>query len=292
MSSQVWFVTGASSGLGEAFARRAVALGHCVVAVARSAEPLDRLRAMAPARVLAYPADLTRPGAPAAAVEAAIARFGRIDVLINAAGAGMIGAIEETPEAALRSLLELNFYAPVAVVRAALPHLRAQRSGTVVNVSSYLGQLSAPGVGAYAASKFALEGMSEALAAEVAPFGVRVLIVEPGGFRTNITGPSFRVMPTAEPYRATLQPLKDVIRELAAEAPGDPERAAVALAELLGRDDLPLRIQFGRDSVDAVRAHSTALLGDLERWRSVAASTDSPAPTQTAAEPCVAGASA
>jgi NAD(P)-dependent dehydrogenase (short-subunit alcohol dehydrogenase family) len=274
MSSQVWFVTGASSGLGEAFARRAVALGHSVVAVARTAAALERLRSEAPARVLAHPADLTRPGAPAAAIEAAIARFGRLDEVINAAGAGMVGALEETPDADLRSLFELNFHAPVSVIRAAAPHLRAQKCGTVVNVSSYMGQLAAAGVGAYAATKFALEGMSEALAAELAPFGVRVLVIEPGGFRTNIAGASLRMMPTAEPYRASLQPLKDVVRGLAAEAAGDPARAAVTLAELLERTDLPIRIQFGSDAVEAIRTHAAGLLADLERWQAVAASTD------------------
>lgn len=288
MSPQVWFVSGASSGLGEAFAREAIARGHYVVAAARSMERLRTLESVAPGRVVACTLDLTRGGDAEKAVETALDAFGRIDVLVNNAGGGMLGSLEDTPGAELRALFELNFFGAVALTRAALPHMRARKHGTVVNVSSYMGQLSAPGLSAYSATKFALEGMSEALAAEVAPLGIRVLIVEPGGFRTRITGAGFRMMPVTESYREALRPLREAIESVGEQAPGDPARAAAALATLLDRDDLPLRIQFGRDSVEAIRAHATALLRDLQQWQTVAASTDAtanPAPAAAAMRP-------
>jgi short-subunit dehydrogenase len=274
MPSQVWLITGASSGLGEAFARRAIVDGHSVALVARRVDRMHALAELAPDRVLVHRADLSVPGEAARATEAAMNAFGHVDVLVNNAGVGMVGAVEETSDAELRGMFELNFYAAVETIRTVLPGMRARRSGTIVNISSFLGQLSIAGVSAYSATKFALEGVSEALRAEVAPFGVRVLIVEPGGFRTGFNGPAFRLTPTLAAYEPHLGPLRAQIEELGRTAPGDPARAADALARLLDQPELPARIQFGSDSAQAIGTHSRNLLRDLETWRHVAASTD------------------
>jgi NAD(P)-dependent dehydrogenase (short-subunit alcohol dehydrogenase family) len=273
MSEQVWFITGASSGFGEAFARYALGQGHKVVIAARSVDKLAAIAAEAPDRVLAQPLDVTKSGDAEIAIKAAVARFGRIDVLINNAGYGVVGAVEETPIDELRAQMETNFFGAVAVIQAALPTFRAQRSGAIVNVSSLGGQLSMPGFGAYSASKFALEGISEALAAEMAPFGVKVLIVEPGSFRTNLAGGAMRHMPAIDAYAGTVGPTRDFAHAMHDTQPGDPAKAGPAIAKALAAEVTPLRLQLGADAVDMVRAHAQKLLADLEVWTPVALDT-------------------
>jgi NAD(P)-dependent dehydrogenase (short-subunit alcohol dehydrogenase family) len=276
VTTRVWYVSGASSGLGEAFARRAIHAGDAVVVTARRADRLEALHRLAPDRVLVHRADLAVRGEAARSVEAALRAFGRIDVVINNAGVGMLGAVEETSDDELRALFDVNFHGGVETIRAVLPHMREARRGTIVNVSSFLGQLSIAGLGAYSATKFALEGLSEALAAELAPFGIRVLILEPGGFRTGFNGPAFRRSPALPAYEPQLGPLRARIEELGREARGDPALAADALVRLLDEPALPLRIQFGSDSTAAIGGHSRGLLDDLQAWRHVAESTDRP----------------
>jgi NAD(P)-dependent dehydrogenase (short-subunit alcohol dehydrogenase family) len=270
---RTWFITGASSGFGAAFARYALSKGHNVVATARDAARLQALVAEAPVRVLALALDVNRPGDAKAAIEAAIARFGRIDVLINNAGYGIVGAVEETPEEELRAVMETNFFGAVAVTRAALPTLRAQRSGAIVNVSSLGGQLSLAGYGPYSASKFALEGLSEALALEVAPFGVKVLIAEPGAFRTDFAGPALRHMPTMEAYQESVGPVRDFTVRMNATQEGDPMKAAAAIDQALSAENTPLRLQLGRDCVTMVRAHADKLLNEMKAWEPLAIGT-------------------
>jgi NAD(P)-dependent dehydrogenase (short-subunit alcohol dehydrogenase family) len=272
-AKQVWFITGASSGFGEAFARYALAQGHAVVATARDPRKLAHLVEIAPQRVLAQRLDVTDAAQAHEAVAAARERFGRIDVLINNAGYGIVGAVEETPADALRALMDTNFFGAVEVTRAALPLLRSQRGGAIVNISSLGGQLSMPGFGAYSASKFALEGMSEALAQELAPFGVKVLIVEPGSFRTNLAGAAMQYMPALDDYAATVGPTRDFAHGMDASQPGDPLKAAAAIDRALRADVTPLRLQLGQDAVDMVRAHAQRLLADLDAWEAVAADT-------------------
>jgi NAD(P)-dependent dehydrogenase (short-subunit alcohol dehydrogenase family) len=274
MSTKVWFITGASSGFGEAFARHALAQGYRVVATARDAAKLSAIVALAPERVLALPLDVTRGGEAEAAVASAVARFGRIDVLVNNAGYGIVGAVEETPEAELRAQMETNFFGAVAVTRAALPQLRAQREGAVVNISSMGGQMSFAGFGAYSASKFALEGLSEALAGELAPFGIRVLIVEPGAFRTGFAGSgALRHMPVMAEYQPVVGGTRDFANGMHATQAGDPMKAAAAIEQALAAEVTPLRLQLGRDSVEAVRAHAERLLAELAAWEQVAVAT-------------------
>jgi len=271
---QTWFITGAASGFGHAFAEHALALGHNVVATARDASRLADLVALAPDRVLATPLDVDAAGAAEAAVQAAVARFGRIDVLVNNAGYGVVGALEETSDAELRALMNTNFFGAMAVTRAALPVLRVQRSGAIVNISSLGGQLSFAGFSAYSASKFALEGASEALAQEVAPFGIKVLIVEPGQFRTQLAGSGMRHMPVIEAYQPVVGATREFAHSMHNTQAGDPRKAAVAIAKALQAENTPLRLPLGGDSVDAVRAHAQAMLKDMEAWEALSRSTD------------------
>lgn len=184
--NKVWLVTGASSGLGRAITEAAVAAGDVVIGAARHTEGLDDLVAAHPDQVEALRLDVTDTAAIEAAVQGAVARHGRIDVLVNNAGRTHVGAVEETTDQELRDLFDLHVFGPAALVRAVLPHMRERRSGAIVQMSSMGGQMSFAGFGAYSGTKFALEGMSEALADEVREFGVKVLIVEPGGFRTKL----------------------------------------------------------------------------------------------------------
>lgn len=273
MTTRIWFITGAATGFGRAFVAHAVARGHNVVATARDPDRLADLVALAPERVLAQRLDVTRPAEAEAAVAAALARFGRIDVLVNNAGYGIVGAVEETPEAELRAQMETNFFGAVAVTRAALPTLRAQRAGAVVMISSMGGQMSFAGFGAYSASKFALEGLSEALAGELAAYGVKVLIVEPGAFRTDFAGGALRHMPMLDAYRDVVGGTRDFARGMHGTQAGNPMKAAAAIERALDAEATPLRLQLGRDAVDAVRGHAERLLADLAAWEEVAVAT-------------------
>ncbi|MDR6291742.1 MULTISPECIES: oxidoreductase [Inquilinus] len=270
---KTWFITGASSGFGRAFADHALAQGDAVVAAVRTVAKLDDLAAQAPDRVLVLPLDVDRPGAAQAAVDAAVARFGGIDVLVNNAGYGIVGAVEETPEAELRAQMETNFFGAAAVIRAALPVLRAQRRGAIVNISSLGGQLSFAGFSAYSASKFALEGLSEALAQELAPFGIKVLIVEPGAFRTGFHGGALRPMPVMAAYAETVGKTRDFARGLHEAQEGDPRKVPAAVERALAAARTPLRLQLGADAVAMVREHAETLLAELKAWEAVALAT-------------------
>jgi NAD(P)-dependent dehydrogenase (short-subunit alcohol dehydrogenase family) len=273
-SPKTWFITGASSGFGTAFAEHALERGDNVVATARSVSKLEALVARAPDRVLAVKLDVTVAADIAPAIDAAVRRFGRIDYMFNNAGYGVVGAIEETPDAELRALLDTNFFGAVAVTRAVLPVMRAQRGGAIVNISSMGGQMSFEGVGAYSASKFALEGMSEALALEVKPFGIKVLIVEPGAFRTAFGGSdALRHMPVMPAYQDSLSSIRGVMHAMDGAQPGDPRKAARAVMKALEAEVTPLRLQLGADSIGAVRAHAETLLADLAAWEGTGADT-------------------
>src|SRR5690348_16659611 len=225
---KTWFITGASSGFGTAFADYALQLGDNVVASARNVSKLEALVAKAPDRVLAVKLDVTQPAEIQPAVDAALRRFGRIDYLFNNAGYGIVGAVEETPDAELRAVMDTNFFGAAAVTRAVLPVMRAQRAGAIVNISSMGGQMSFEGVGAYSATKFALEGMSEALVREVAPFGIKVLIVEPGAFRTEFGAGALRSMPVMPAYKDALANIRGILHDMHGNQPGDPAKAARA----------------------------------------------------------------
>jgi NAD(P)-dependent dehydrogenase (short-subunit alcohol dehydrogenase family) len=273
-SHKVWFITGASSGFGRAFAEHALARGHKVVATARNIEKLQDLAAKAPERVLLLTLDVSRAGDAEAAIADALSRFGRIDVLINNAGYGVVGALEETSDAELRALMDTNFFGAMAVIRAALPALRSQGFGAIVNISSMGGQMSFAGFSAYSAAKFALEGASEALAQEMAPFQVKVLIVEPGQFRTDLAGGGMRHMPEMEAYKDTVGPTRAFAHSMHNTQAGDPAKAAAAIEAALDADTTPLRLVLGGDAVDAIRGHAQSLLADMTKWEPLSRGTD------------------
>ena len=272
--SQVWFVTGASSGFGRQIAEAAAAAGDTVVAAVRRPEALSELADTFPGLIDAIPLDVTDGDRIEAAVNDAVDRHGRIDVLVNNAGRTQVGAVEETTAEELRTLFELHLFGPAALTRAVLPHMRQRGSGAVVMMSSVGGQVSMPGFGAYCATKFALEGLAEALAAEVAPFGIRVLVVEPGAFRTNLFGPGAAYLSEENPaYADTAGATRRMVEGGDGSQPGDPAKAAAAIRTALAADSTPLRLPLGGDSVDAILGHLDAVRDELTRWEKVARDT-------------------
>jgi NAD(P)-dependent dehydrogenase (short-subunit alcohol dehydrogenase family) len=269
----VWFITGASTGFGRSFAEYAIQQGYNVVVTARRLDKLESIKALAPGQVEALRMDVNNSSEVSGAVAAATSRFGRVDVLINNAGYGIVGAVEETPEDELRAQMETNFFGAVSVTRALLPLFRKQQSGAIVNISSLGGQLSVAGFGAYSASKFALEGISEALAAELAPLGIKVLIVEPGQFKTDLAGAAMRYMPEIPAYKDTAGRTRDFAQTMHGTQFGDPFKAAAAIDKALAAAGTPLRLQLGEDAVNSIRQHSENLLKDLAAWEQVAVDT-------------------
>lgn len=270
--NKVWLVTGANSGFGRAITEAAVAAGDVVVAAARRVGTLEDLVAAHPDQVEPLALDVTDLAAIDAAVADVLARHGRIDVLVNNAGRGHVGAFEETGDAELRELFEVHVFGPAALVRAVLPSMRARRSGAIVQMSSMGGQMSFAGFSAYSGTKFALEGMTEALADEVNPLGIRTLIVEPGAFRTSLMANL-----TASPAIADYEPTVGATRSGSAASdgvqPGDPAKAAALILAALDADVTPLRLPLGEDGVEAVLGHLGQVRGDIEAWEKRARAT-------------------
>ncbi|WP_141583581.1 oxidoreductase [Actinomadura sp. WMMA1423] len=273
-NGRVWLITGANSGFGRAIAEAALAAGDTVVAAARRPETLDDLVARHPGRVSAVELDVTDQARITDVVADAVLWHGRVDVLVNNAGRGVVGAVEETTDRELRELMDLHLFGPAALVRAVLPHMRRQGSGAVVQMSSMGGRFSFPGVGAYSATKFALEGLSEALAQEVAPFGIKVLVVEPGAFRTSFAGGGLHQTAAMPEYAGSVGPVRANLPGSDGEQPGDPARAAVAILEALEADDTPLRLPLGNDAADAVDAALSGARKEFAAWESTSRGTD------------------
>ncbi len=272
-NGRVWLVTGASSGFGRAIAEAAVVAGDVVVAAARRTAALDDLVAAHPDQMEAVALDVTDQAAAAAVVADVQARYGRIDVLVNNAGRGHVGAAEETTDAELRDLFDLHVHGPAALVRAVLPGMRERGSGAIVQMSSFGGQVAYPGFSAYCATKFALEGWSEALAAEVGPLGIRVLVVEPGAFRTSFSGAALGQSARIPAYDTTVGPTREMITGIDGAQPGDPARAAAAVLAALDAEETPLRLPLGADAVDGVLGHLDAVRAEVLAWEAVARAT-------------------
>jgi NAD(P)-dependent dehydrogenase (short-subunit alcohol dehydrogenase family) len=274
--SDVWFVTGASRGLGAAIVREALGRGHRVAATARDAGTVRRAFPDHPDSVLAARVDVTDEASIRAAVAATLDRFGRIDVLVNNAGRGLVGAVEEVSDAAARGLFDLNVFGVLNTLRAALPAMRANRSGHVINIGSVGGFATAPGVGMYGATKFALEGLTEALHGELAPLGIRVTVVEPGGFRTDFLDASSLVVEPASiaDYAASTGATREALRGYNHEQPGDPARVAAAVCDLTELGEPPLRLQLGAEALERIEAKLDLVRRELDQWRGVALSTD------------------
>jgi NAD(P)-dependent dehydrogenase (short-subunit alcohol dehydrogenase family) len=269
---RVWLITGASSGFGRAIAEAAHARGDSVIAAARNLDALGEFAERD--RVHPLRLDVTDSSQREAAVAESVERFGRIDMLVNNAGRTQVGAVEETTDEELRDLFELHFFAPVALTRAVLPQMRAQGGGMIVQMSSVGGQTTAPGFSAYCATKFALEGLTETLRDEVAEFGIRTLIIEPGAFRTGLFRPgSAYTSEEMKEYADTVGPTRAYVRDDHGRQPGDPAKAAEAIIAAIDSDEPPLRLVLGSDAIGNIERHLGAVSDELERWRSVGEAT-------------------
>jgi NAD(P)-dependent dehydrogenase (short-subunit alcohol dehydrogenase family) len=272
-TSKVWFVTGASSGFGRAIVDEVIARGERVVATARNPSALEELASRLPDRLHLVSLDVTRNDEIQPAVGSALGRFGQIDVLVNNAGYSMVGAVEETADDELRGALELMFFGAVTMTRAVLPHMRARRTGTIVQITSMGGITTAPGFGAYCAAKHALEALSECMAAELAPLGVRVLIVEPGAFRTRLFGGGFRTMPIIDAYASTVGPTRAFAAQMDGKQAGDPAKAARAIADAVEAGAPSLRLPLGADAIEAIREKLASVAVNVDEVEPVALAT-------------------
>jgi NAD(P)-dependent dehydrogenase (short-subunit alcohol dehydrogenase family) len=270
--TKTWLVTGCSSGFGRAIVLEALRRGDNVVATARNVESIRSLGAGA--NFLALPLDVTRADEIEVTITRVIETFGRIDVLVNNAGFGSVGAVEETSDRELRDQFDTNFFGAVDLTRAALPQMRQQQSGTVVQISSFGGLVTYPGFGAYCATKHALESISEALAAEVAPLGIRVLIVEPGAFRTGFGAAGMKRSSAIAAYLPTVGPTRAFVDSMDQTQPGDPAKAARAIADAVDDGSAPLRLPLGRDAVENIRRALGEIQDNLERTETVALNTE------------------
>jgi NAD(P)-dependent dehydrogenase (short-subunit alcohol dehydrogenase family) len=272
----VMFVTGASRGMGAEIVKEALYRGHQVVACAREPGQVSAALPQPGGSLLAQPLDVTDPLQAQQATKAAVSRFGRIDVLVNNAGCGVLGAVEEVSDATTRAAFDTNVFGLLNVTRAVLPVMRRQRSGHVLNVSAMGGFAQSPGWGIYAATKFAVEGLSEAMHSELGPLGVKVTIIEPGSFRTDfLDDTSLQTEQTViGDYAATA----GVVRERASKRnhsqPGDPAKAAAVIVGITTLPEPPLRIQLGTDAVARIEEKLRHVQGELGAWRNVARSTD------------------
>ncbi|MBA3942784.1 MAG: short-chain dehydrogenase/reductase [Sphingopyxis sp.] len=272
---KTWFITGASRGFGLRIARLALEQGDNVVATARRAEAV--IEALGPReRLLALPLDVTDEAQAKAAAAAAVEAFGSIDVLLNNAGFGLLGAVEEASAADVEAVYRTNVFGLLGVTRAVLPTMRAQRSGRILNISSIGGYRGAAGFGVYSSTKFAVEGLSEALHAELAPLGVHVTVVEPGYFRTDFLDATSLTVSGDEiaDYAETAGRVRRVAADLNHGQPGDPDRLAQVLVDFADAANPPVRLPLGSDTVAAIEAKHVSDAEIVARWRSVSVSTD------------------
>jgi NAD(P)-dependent dehydrogenase (short-subunit alcohol dehydrogenase family) len=269
---RVWLITGASSGFGLELARAALERGDRVAATSRRQGPIEGLDPGE--RLAVIRLDVSEQRQRQGAVEETLERFGRIDVLVNNAGRTQVGAVEETTDQELRDLFELHFFAPAALTRLVLPIMREQGGGAIVQMSSVGGQVTAPGFGAYCATKFALEGLTETLQEEVAPFGIKTMIVEPGAFRTGLFRKDAAYFSSEmEEYSETVGPTRAYVRDEHLKQPGDPELAAKAIITALDSGNPPLRLVLGSDAIENIRSRFERVQGELDRWEDVGRAT-------------------
>ncbi|MFM0017088.1 oxidoreductase [Paraburkholderia azotifigens] len=274
---RVWFITGASRGLGELMAEAALADGNAVVAAGRNAAAIVERLGESPA-LLPVALDVTSEAQAKAAVEAAIEKFGRIDVLINNAGFGLLAAVEESSDADVRRMYDTNVFGLLNVTRAVLPVMRKQRSGHVINMSSIGGYRSGAGFGVYCSTKFAVEGITEALHAELKPLGIHATVVEPGYFRTDfLDGSSLLVgKDIIDDYDETSGNVRRFAVGMNHNQPGDPQKLATALVTLVDAQTPPLRLPLGTDTLKAIAEKNEYVTTETQAWKTLAASTDFP----------------
>lgn len=270
---QIWLITGAGRGLGVDIAKAALAAGHAVVATGRDPGKVAAAVGNHEA-LLSIKLDVTRPEDADAAAEATIAKFGRIDVLVNNAGSFYAGFFEELSPAQVREQIETPLFGPMNVTRAVLPVMRKQRSGLLMTISSTAGIVGGTFCTAYAAAKFGVEGWMESLAPEIAPFGIRTMLVEPGFFRTEFLGPDSTTFmePIIEDYAERTTQTVAALKGMNGKQVGDPAKLATALVRLAGRAEPPVRFIAGSDAVQAVEAKAASLMAQVEAYRELSGS--------------------
>ncbi|KVK74438.1 short-chain dehydrogenase [Burkholderia ubonensis] len=272
---RVWFITGASRGFGALIAKAALANGDAVVAAGRNIESIVERLGASPA-LLPVKLDVTRESDAKEAVGQAVAEFGHVDVLVNNAGFGLLGAVEESTDKLVRRLYETNVFGLLNVTRAVLPQMRRQKSGHVINISSIGGYRSAAGFGVYCSTKFAVEGITEALHQELSPLGIHATVVEPGYFRTDfLDSTSLTVAPDViDDYDATSGAVRRAAVDLNHNQPGDPQKLAIAMVKLVESPTPPLRLPLGTDTLAAIADKNAYVAAETEQWKALAASTD------------------
>jgi len=273
----VWLITGCSAGFGRALSERVLAHGHRCVATARAVASVEPIVAPFPDRALAVALDVTDAAQRERAATAAEARFGRIDVLVNNAGWGYNAAVEEGEDDVVRAMFDVNFFALAAMIRRVLPGMRARGRGHIVNFSSIGGLIGNPGSGYYCATKFAVEGLSQALAKEAGPLGIRVTLVEPGPFRTDFQGRSM-TLPKAinDAYAQTSGARREQLRQSSGKQPGDPYRAADAIIAAVESANPPLHLLLGKVALDRARENLESRRKSIDEWEAVTLSADFP----------------
>lgn len=273
--SKLLLITGVSSGFGRALAVEALAAGHRVVGTVRNAQAVPDFEALSPGRAFARVLDVANTAAIAPLVDAIETDIGPISVLVNNAGYGHEGVLEESPLAEMRQQFEVNVFGAVAMMQAVLPHMRARREGHILNITSMGGFITLPGIAYYCGSKFALEGISEVLGKEVAALGIRVTAVAPGSFRTDWAGRSMVRSPrTIADYDALFDPIRQRRLEVSGKQLGDPRKAARAMLAVIESPAPPAHLLLGSDALQLVRSKLKALEQELQEWEALAVSTD------------------
>jgi NAD(P)-dependent dehydrogenase (short-subunit alcohol dehydrogenase family) len=271
---KIWFITGSSRGLGRSLTAAVLAKGDKVAATARNIEQLKDLADQYPGQLLPVKLDVTSQEQINSAVETTISHFGRIDVLVNNAGFGIIGAAEAFTDEQVRSQLETNLWGPIAITRAVLPQMRKQRSGNILQISSVGGRVGSIGLTIYQSAKFGLSGFSEGLANELAPLGIKVTIVEPGGFRTDWAGDSMTYAKTLPGYESTVGARAEFFSNGKFVPMGDPDKAAKVMVDIVEEQRPPLHLILGSEAIAIVKNSEAAKLAELEKWLAVSTSTD------------------
>jgi NAD(P)-dependent dehydrogenase (short-subunit alcohol dehydrogenase family) len=271
--SRVWFITGSSRGLGRSLTEAVLVRGDRVAATARKPEQLKDLAEQYADRIYPLPLDVTSKAQIIAAVEATIKKFGRIDVLVNNAGFGILGAAEAYSDEQVRSQLETNLYAPIEITRVVLPYMRKQRSGRILQISSIGGRVGNPGLTIYQAAKFGLGGFSEALAKEIKPLGIGVTSVEPGGLRTDLTA-SMTCAPEVEGYEKTVGMRMKLFKSSNFIPMGDPVKAAKVMIDLVDHPEPPVHLVLGSEAIARVKQADVVRSEEMEKWMTISTSTD------------------
>lgn len=275
--SKIWFITGCSTGFGRELAELVLKSGYSAVVTARNTKDIEDIVKDYPETALALPLDVTEPAQIKTAVEKSIDRFGQIDVLVNNAGIGYFGAIEESEELEVRKMFEINFFGLANVTKAVLPQMRMRRTGHIINIASIGGLVGFPAVGFYNATKFAVDGYSEALAKETAHLGIKVTVIAPSGFRTDWAGRSANNSPVViEDYATTAGANKTNIRGYSGKQPGDPQKAAAAIVAVVESANPPLRLLLGAAALKGARNKLEELKKDYAAWEVTTINADSP----------------